>query len=61
MLGGLQIRVLHHELVDSGKMTNREFHDAFLKENRMPIEMVRALLEKEPLTKDFTSKWKFYQ
>ena len=27
MLGGLQIRALHKELVGGGKMTNRQFHD----------------------------------
>ena len=35
---------LHRELVESGKMTDRDFHDAILKENGIPIEMVRALL-----------------
>ena len=60
LLGGLQIRALHRELVDSGKMTNRAFHDAILKENRIPIEMVRASLAKQRLTRDFTSNWKFY-
>ncbi len=60
LLGGLQIYSLHKELVDSGKMTNRAFHDAILKENRIPIEMVRALLTKQKLTRDFTSNWKFY-
>jgi hypothetical protein len=44
LLGGLQLRALHRDLVDSGKMTNRSFHDAVLKENRIPIEMVRASL-----------------
>jgi uncharacterized protein (DUF885 family) len=60
MLGGLQIRGLHHELVDSGKMTNRAFHDAFLKENRIPVEMVRASLTGQKLAKDFVSSWRFY-
>ena len=60
LLGGLQIRALHGELVDSGKMTNRAFHDAILKENRIPIEMVRASLTKQKLTRDFSSSWKFY-
>lgn len=60
MLGGLQIRALHHELVDSGKMTNRAFHDAVFKENSIPIEMIRASLTKQKLTRDFTSNWKFY-
>ena len=60
LIGGLQLRSLHHELVDSGKMTNRAFHDAILKENRIPIEMVRASLTKQKLTRDFTTTWKFY-
>jgi uncharacterized protein (DUF885 family) len=60
MLGGLQIRSLHEELVSGGKMTNRAFHDAVLKENRIPIEMVRASLTGQKLTKDFTSNWRFY-
>lgn len=60
LLGGLQLRALRRELVDSGKMTNRAFHDAVLKENRIPIEMVRASLTKQKLTRDFVSSWKFY-
>ncbi|MFP5260290.1 MAG: DUF885 family protein [Blastocatellia bacterium] len=60
LLGGLQIRALHAELVDSGKMTNRDFHDAILKENRIPIEMVRASLTRQKLTRDFSPGWKFY-
>lgn len=60
LLGGLQLRALRRELVDSSKMTNRAFHDAVLKENRIPIEMVRASLTKQKLTRDFVSSWKFY-
>ena len=60
LLGGLQVRALSRELVDSGKMTNRAFHDALLKENRITIEMVRASLTKQKLTRDFVSSWKFY-
>jgi uncharacterized protein (DUF885 family) len=60
LLGGLQVRALRRELVDSGKMTNRAFHDAILKENRIPNEMVRASLTKQKLTRDFVSTWKFY-
>ncbi|MGE0884112.1 MAG: DUF885 family protein [Blastocatellales bacterium] len=60
MLGGLQFYSLHRELVDSGKMKNREFHDAILKEGRIPVEMVRAILTKQKLSKDFKTGWKFY-
>jgi uncharacterized protein (DUF885 family) len=60
MLGALQFRALRKELVDSGKMTEQAFHDAILKLNSMPVEMVRASLLQQPLTKTFTSNWKFY-
>lgn len=59
MLGGLQFRALHEELVKSGKMTNRDFHDVVLKGGRMPVEMVRAALTGAPLSRDFTPRWKF--
>jgi len=60
LLGALQFRALHAELVDSKKMTDREFHDAILHENSMPIEMLRADLEDQKLTRDFKTSWKFY-
>jgi uncharacterized protein (DUF885 family) len=61
MLGALQFYALHKELVDSGKMTNRVFHDAILKENRIPVEMIRADFIKQKLTRDFKSSWRFYE
>ena len=60
LMGALQFRALHHELVDSNKMTNRQFHDAILHENNMPIEMLRADLEQQTLTPDDQTAWKFY-
>ena len=60
MLGGLQIRALHKELVESGKMTNRDFHDAILRENSIPIEMIRASLTGQTLTPEFETSWRFY-
>ena len=59
LLGGRQLYALHKELVDSGKMTNRQFHDAILKENYIPVEMMRAGLMNQPLTRDYKSNWKF--
>jgi uncharacterized protein (DUF885 family) len=61
LIGGLQFYSLHRELVDSGKQTNRVFHDWILKENRIPIEMVRAILTNQKLTRDFKSSWRFYK
>lgn len=60
LLGGLQLYSLHKELVNSGKMTDLAFHDAILRENRIPAEMVRAVLTKQKLTRDFKSSWRFY-
>ncbi len=60
LLGGMQFYALHKELVGSGKMTNRQFHDAILRENYLPIEMIRASLLHETLTRDYRSHWKFY-
>jgi uncharacterized protein (DUF885 family) len=60
MVGGLQLWALHKELVDSGKMTARAFHDAIMRENSMPIEMLRALLTRQKLARDFSANWKFY-
>jgi len=59
MLGALQFRALHHELVDSGKMTDRQYHDAILHENMMPIEILHAILTGKQLTPDFKSSWRF--
>lgn len=60
MIGAFQVWQLRHELVETKKMTDKQFHDAILKENCIPIEMVRALLTNQKLTKDFKSNWKFY-
>ncbi|MCZ2460974.1 MAG: DUF885 domain-containing protein [Chitinophagales bacterium] len=60
LIGGLQLMSIHHELVDSGKMTNAVFHDKVIKENHLPMEMVRATLTGQKLSRDFKTNWKFY-
>jgi uncharacterized protein (DUF885 family) len=60
MLGALQLYELRKEVVDSGIVTEKQFHDWFLKENEMPIELFRALIRNQPLKADFESHWKFY-
>lgn len=57
--GGLQILALHQELVGSGHMTDRAFHDAILRQGSIPIEMVRAAMTDQPLAVDFESSWRF--
>jgi uncharacterized protein (DUF885 family) len=61
MLGALQIRALHKELVDSGRMTATDFHDAILLGGPMPIELVRARLLGQLVSKDAKSQWRFYE
>lgn len=61
MTGALQFRALYTELVRSGKLTPRAFHDAVLTSGNMPIELVRARLAGLPLTRDFAARWKFHE
>ena len=61
MTGALQFRALYSELVRSGSMTPRAFHDGVMTSGNMPIEMVRARLANLPLPRDFTAAWKFYE
>lgn len=60
MIGGLQIMALKKELVDTNKMTYKQFHDRFIQQNMMPIEMERAILTNQALPKDYKTAWKFY-
>ena len=60
MTGGFQFLALKKELVDSGKMTHKQFHDAVLQINAMPVEMIRAILTNQKLAKDFKTNWRFY-
>ncbi|MCU0356578.1 MAG: DUF885 domain-containing protein [Cyclobacteriaceae bacterium] len=60
MMGAIQFYGLKKELVDSGKMTYKQFHDAVMAENSLPVEMVRATLTDQPLTRDFKTQWRFY-
>jgi hypothetical protein len=61
LIGGLQFYALYHQLVDSGRMTAREYHDAVLLGGRMPVEMVRARIAGLPLTRDYETQWRFYE
>lgn len=59
LLGGMQFRALREEMVGSGKMTDKQFNDRVLEENEMPIELLRALMENQPLTPDAKPSWRF--
>jgi uncharacterized protein (DUF885 family) len=60
LLGGLQLRGLRKELVDSKQMTNKQFHDEILRQGSMPIALIRLALTKQKLTPDMNVDWKFY-
>ena len=61
LMGGIQFFSLQKELVGSGKMSYNEFHDSIMKQNQMPVEMVRATLINQDLKRDFKPQWKFYE
>lgn len=61
MLGALQFRALRKEMVSAGHMSNREYHDAILMQNGIPVELLRAKLLNLPLTRDYQTSWKFYE
>lgn len=61
MIGAIQMQDIRRELVDSGRMSERDFHDAILKLNNMPWAMVRALLSGAKIEKEFRADWRFDQ
>jgi hypothetical protein len=59
LLGGLQLRSLRRELVDSGQMGQKAFHDQILRQGSMPIALLRLALGRQPLTRDTKVDWRF--
>lgn len=59
LLGGLQLRALHDEQVRPGGLTERQYNDAVLGQNTMPIELLRAALRNEPPSRDAQPEWRF--
>ena len=60
LLGGLQLRALRRELVESGQLTNTQFHDEILRQGNMPIALIRLAVGQQRLTRDMAVDWKFY-
>jgi uncharacterized protein (DUF885 family) len=58
MLGGLQLRALHRERVGSGELTERAFHDRILRQNSVPIAVLRASMAAE-LPPQRLPEWRF--
>ena len=59
MMGAIQLRALYADLVKTGKMKEKDFHDSVLRGGTMPIEMVRASVSGTKLPRDYRSSWKF--
>jgi uncharacterized protein (DUF885 family) len=57
MIGGLQLKALHDELVP-GRMSDLQFNDAVLRLGAIPIELVRASLNSQALRPDSTPAWR---
>jgi uncharacterized protein (DUF885 family) len=60
LLGGLQLRGLRKELVDSKQMTDKAFHDEIMRQGNMPMALLRLRMTKQKLTRDMDINWKFY-
>jgi hypothetical protein len=61
LLGGLQLRGLRQEVVDSRQMTEMQFHDEVMRQGSMPIALLRLAVNKRiPLRRDMSIDWKFY-
>ena len=60
MTGGFQFYALKKELVESGKMTYKQFHDVIMQQNSMPVEMIRAVMTNRQLTREYKTNWRFY-
>lgn len=58
MMGGLQFYALREEMLARG-WTEKKFHDRVMQENRMPIEILRLLLQDGPVDKDYETQWEF--
>ncbi len=58
MIGGLQFYALRNEMLEKG-WTEKQYHDRVMKEGRMPIELLRALIQELPLNKNYKTKWEF--
>ena len=61
LMGALQLWSVYQDVVVQKKaMTIKQFNDRVIRTGSMPIEMVRALLTNQPLTRDYRAQWKFY-
>jgi hypothetical protein len=59
LLGGMQLRALRREVVDTRQMTGKAFHDEVLRQGNMPIALLRLAIGRQKLARDTSVEWKF--
>lgn len=60
LVGGKQLSALRNQLVVHGDWSERRFHDTVLRQNAIPIHLIRAALLNESLPRDATPDWHFW-
>ncbi len=58
MIGGLQFYALRGELLENG-WTEKQFHDRVMKENTMPVAILRLLLKDQEIPENYGAQWRF--
>jgi hypothetical protein len=59
MIGGIMFRAMRRELVETGRLSLKEFHDAVMRENDIPPVVLRAILRGDEVGPDFDPQWRF--
>ena len=59
MLGALVFRAMRREMVDSGSLTLKQFHDGVMQENNIPPTVLRSILRGDMPSRDFQPVWRF--
>lgn len=59
MVGGKQLRTLWQQQVKQGGMSEKAFNDAVLHAGPIPIELLRAQMTNQPLTRETEATWRF--
>ena len=60
LVGAVQLRMLAKEVVESGKLSAKDFHDTIIQTGGMPFSLIRLLVNGEELSPDMKLDWKFY-
>ncbi len=59
LIGGIQFMALWKEVVGGGKMADKEFHDAVLRQNFLPVTVLRSVLKGQELDDWILPEWRF--